>query len=131
MEEVPVRRSRPDIDFGGNSLTNASFAGAGEFANASVSGATISVPVEDGESAAPTFDAVSFDGPVFVDFARSGDATEALEGVVVAHFVGSAPADLSKWRGKNVGRGFKACFSVSGNDVVAKVDRFGMTMIIR
>ena len=119
------------VDFGGNSLVGASFAGAGEFANASVSGATISAPVEDGVAAAPTFDGVSFDGPVFVDFARPGDAAETLEGVVVARFVGSAPADLSKWRGKNAGRGFKAVFTASGNDVVAKVDRFGMSLIIR
>ncbi|MBQ6330530.1 MAG: hypothetical protein IJI35_16040, partial [Kiritimatiellae bacterium] len=119
------------VDFGGNSLVGASFAGAGEFANAAASGVTISVPVEDGAAAAPTFDGVTFDGPVFVDFARPGDAAEELEGVVVARFVGSAPADLSKWRGKNVGKGFKAVFTASGNEVVANVDRFGMTLIVR
>ena len=119
------------VDFGGNSLVGASFAGAGAFANAAVSGATISVPVEDGVAAAPAFDGVSFDGPVFVDFARPDDAAGALEGVVVARFVGSAPADLSKWRGKNVGKGFKATFTASGNEVVANVDKFGMTLIVR
>ncbi len=119
------------VDFGGNSLGGASFAGAGEFANAAVSGATISVPVEGGVAEAPTFDGVSFDGSVFVDFARPYDAAEALEGVVVARFVGAAPANLSKWRGRNVGKGFKATFTASGNEVVANVDRVGAILIVR
>jgi hypothetical protein len=119
-----------NIDFGGNVLASASFSGAGSFANAVVENAVISV---SSPSDVPTFDGVSFTGRVEVDFGIDGDAAgELRKNVAVARFADeNAVLDVSRWRASNAGKGYTARFSVSGNEIVAEIAKFGTVLTVR
>jgi hypothetical protein len=93
------------IDFGGNAVGAASFAGEGSFSSFSASGAKI---VSDGEGAAvPQFSSASFGGTTRVDFGCTSESPfdwQGVENLPVARFVGAAP-DLSGWRVSGIGIG--------------------------
>ena len=91
------------VDFGGNALGAASFAGAGMFSNFSATGAKI---VSDGEGVElPQFSSASFSGVTRVDFGGTKESPIAWKGVEnlpVARFVGMSP-NLAGWRVSGIG----------------------------
>ena len=122
------------VDFSDNALGSATLAGAGSFANASVSGGAIGVELTDAGTVegCPSFTGVTFSNGVRVDFGR----TEPLEGeykdLVVATFPNGAP-DVSGWRSRNTGKGTRATFRVAdnGKDVLADVAPTGLILLFR
>ena len=116
------------IDFSGNALNAAEFAGGGTFANASVTDPVLKVSADGG---APQFDGVAFSGTVAVDFGLDA-APEKKMTLVVASFPGGAPS-LAGWRAINDGRNVKTVFNVADNgvDIVAVLEPAGMSIILR
>ena len=116
------------IDFGGNALNAAEFAGCGTFANASVTDPVLKPSADGG---APRFDGVAFSGTVAVDFGLDA-APEKKVTLLVASFPGGAPS-LAGWRARNDGRNVKTVFNVADNgvDVVAVLEPAGMSIILR
>lgn len=112
------------IDFGGFSLTNMTFTGAGgRIENATLVNATIA-------NTNLTFAAdVAFEGRTCVDF---GDLDVADGDVVtVGHYEGAAP-DVALWRCRNFKtRGMKAAIAAEGGDIVATVKVPGLMLIVR
>lgn len=108
------------VDFGGNAIGEAEFAGAGTFSAFAAENAKIAVDPQN--PAAPQFEDAAFGGRTFVDFARTAENpldwrnTPALQ---VAKFAGSVP-DISAWRVKGTGnRNVGGKFTVSEDGVVS------------
>ena len=120
------------VDFSGNTLGAASFAGSGSFANFSASGATI---FSDGEGVAvPQFSSASFGGITRVDFGGTPETPFAWQGVVdlpVARFAGDAP-NLSGWRVSGIGvSNIGGRFSFSDGVVRVSLVRKGYVITFR
>ena len=121
------------VDFGGNSLDGATFAGGGTFSSLATAGTKISVVLgDDGTvAAAPTFASATFSGRTTVDFGR-GDEPPQMNPApqVVAHV--PAGTSLSGWRARNVGRGLRATFAIdAGGTVTAEIASAGMLLIVK
>lgn len=121
------------IDFDGNALGAATFAGAGSFANGTAANAVISAPLADDGTvgACPSFTDMTLTG-VRVDFGRTEPLEGETEGLVVATFPNGAP-DVSGWRSRNTGKGTRARFRVAdnGKDVLADVAPTGLLLLVR
>ena len=112
------------IDFGGFSLTNMTFTGAGgRIENATLVNTTIA-------NTNLTFAAdVAFGSRTRVDFGNLDVADGDV--VTVGHYEGTAP-DVTLWRGRNFKtRGLKATFAAEGGDIVATVKVPGLMLIVR
>ena len=122
------------VDFGGNALGAATLAGAGSFANGTVSGGAIGVELTDAGTVEghPSFTGVTFSGNVRVDFGRAEPLEGECQDLVVATFPNGAP-DVSGWRSRNTGKGTRAKFRVAdnGKDVLADVAPVGMLLLVR
>lgn len=121
------------VDFGGNALGPATFAGTGTFANGTAAGGVIAAPLaDDGRvGACPSFADMTLTG-VRVDFGRTEPLEGEIAGLVVATFPNGAP-DVSGWRSRNTGKGTRAKFRVAGNgkDVLADVAPVGIFLLVR
>ena len=112
------------IDFGGFSLTNMTFTGAGgRIENATLVDATIA-------NTNLTFAAdVAFEGRTRVDFGNLDVADGDV--VTVGHYEGTEP-DVTLWRCRNFKtRGMKATLAAEGGDIVATVKLPGLMLIVR
>ena len=112
------------IDFGGFSLTNMAFIGAGgRIENATLVNATIA-------NTNLTFAAdVAFRGRTRVDFGNLDVADGDV--VTVGHYEGTEP-DVTLWRCRNFKtRGMKATLAAEGGDIVATVKVPGLMLIVR
>ena len=121
------------VDFGGNALGPATFAGTGTFANGTAAGGVIAAPLADDGTvgAYPSFADMTLTG-VRVDFGRTEPLEGEIAGLVVATFPNGAP-DVSGWRSRNTGKGTRAKFRVAdnGKDVLADVASVGFILLVR
>ena len=125
--------SGASVDFDGNAVGAASFAGAGSFSNFSATGAKI-VADEEGE-AVPQFSSAAFGGVTRVDFGRAEEDPLDWQGVAdlpVARFAGGAP-DLSNWKVSGVGVGnVSGRFSATaGGEVRVSLVKRGCVIVFR
>ena len=119
------------LDLNDTTLAGAKISDAGTVTNGTLSAATLAYAVD----AVPTFSDVAFDGTLTVDFGRTAedplDAAEARAGIVVAHYTGEAPANLSI-RAANTGiERAKTEVTLSGGDIIATVAPSGFMVIVR
>lgn len=122
-----------DVDFGGNQLGGAEFAGAGTFRTFTATDAKILIDAEN--PAAPRFENAVFGGRTVVDFGCTEDSpldwrnTPVLP---VAKFTRALP-DISGWRVKGVGnRSVGGKFTVSDDGIVSvKLAWRGLTLFVR
>lgn len=122
-----------DVDFGGNAIGGAEFAGAGTFRAFTAVAAKISVDAEN--PAAPRFENAVFGGRTVVDFGRTEDSPLDWRNtpvLTVAKFAGAFP-DVSGWRVKGTGnRNVGGKFSVSDDGTVRVTLVWkGLTLIAR
>lgn len=121
------------MDFGGNQLGGAEFAGAGTFRAFTAVAAKISVDAEN--PAAPRFENAVFGGRTVVDFGRTEDSPLDWRNtpvLTVAKFAGAFP-DVSGWRVKGTGnRNVGGKFTVSDDGIVSvKLAWRGLTLFVR
>ena len=127
------------IDFDGNVLgSGVKFSGAGTFANATVTNATIFVPLGNdlvATDGSPTFDGVALNGTVFVDFGSGIEPLGRSRSVVVATFAdpSAMPRSLAGWTPGVVAKGYGVFLSKSddGRSVVARVEKLGLRLKLR
>ena len=118
------------LDLNASTLSGATLSGAGTIANGTLSGATLAYDADD----KLTFDGIGFSGRVTVDFgctdASPLDRREAVNGIVVAHYTGAAPAITVTTANTGIpnARGSVAC---DNGDIVVKVTRSGFIVVIR
>ncbi len=122
-----------DVDFGGNAIGGAEFAGAGTFRTFTATAAKISIDAEN--PAAPRFENAVFGGRTVVDFGCTEDSPldwRNTPELAVAKFAGSVP-DVSAWRVKGTGsRSVGGKFTVSDDGIVSvKLAWSGLTLLIR
>ena len=117
------------IDFGGNVLEGASFAGGGKVKNAALTGVTLNCSEKE---SALEFENSSFNGRVAVDFGRASNESELVSGIVVAKVADTCQIELSKWRARNAGSECSVRFSLVDGVVKADIVRkFGCKIILR
>ncbi len=117
------------VDLGGNAVSFTALSGAGTVTNG-----TLSTTLAYGDGTVlPTLNGV--DGILTVDFGRTAenplDMATAKAGIVVAHYTGDAPVNL-KVRAVNTGIArVRTAVVCEGGDVIAKMTKFGFSVIIR
>ena len=117
------------IDFGGNALEGASFAGGGKVKNAALTGVTLNCREKE---SALEFEDSSFSGRVAVDFGRASADNTLVSGIVIAKVADTCQVDLSKWRARNAGSECSVRFSLVDGVVKADIVRkFGCKIILR
>ena len=117
-------------DLNGQSVAFTAISGAGVVTNGTLNATTLEYG--DG-SAIPTFSDVA--GTVTVDFGRTAedplDEAAAKEGIVVGHYTGDAPAELS-FRSTGTGlRNYRASVLFDGGDIVLKYKLAGFVVFIQ
>ena len=124
------------IDFDGNDLgSGAKFSGAGTFVNATATDATIFVPLGNdlvATDGSPTFDRVTLNGTVFLDFGSGIEPLGRSRSVVVATFVdpSAMPRSFANWTHRRVAKGYGVFLSKSndGRSVIARIEKLGLRL---